>query len=368
MAAASCFGDYGVEVSSDHSAAVSLGRKAAAMNQNSVSCLYRTKLAGQCRIVTVTWSKNVIGQGLNVGVDDGKFGCKVELRPWLFWKKHGSKRFELGNRQVEVFWDLSSAKYSPGGGPEPVASFLVAIVCEEEIVLQLGDQHHPGKGLSSSREAWKRLRAAKPASIKASLLSRREHLYGKKFFATKASFCEGGELHEVIIECPTLGAGSHRGCGHGDSDHGDGDGDDYHHSRNGNSTSASGSSGLSSGSSNSSGHSSSSRSSSAKPSLKEPRLCIRIDRKVVVQVKRLAWKFRGNQTIVIDGQQVEVFWDVHNWLFSGGGNAPANSAVFMFQMCSSSGEEIKQPWLSQQQQQRDSSTGFSLFLYACRND
>ncbi|EFJ11356.1 hypothetical protein SELMODRAFT_126257 [Selaginella moellendorffii] len=306
MAAASCFGDYGVEVSSDHSAAVSLGRKAAAMNQNSVSCLYRTKLAGQCRIVTVTWSKNVIGQGLNVGVDDGKFGCKVELRPWLFWKKHGSKRFELGNRQVEVFWDLSSAKYSPGGGPEPVASFLVAIVCEEEIVLQLGDQHHPGKGLSSSREAWKRLRAAKPASIKASLLSRREHLYGKKFFATKASFCEGGELHEVIID--------------------------------------------------------------AKPSLKEPRLCIRIDRKVVVQVKRLAWKFRGNQTIVIDGQQVEVFWDVHNWLFSGGGNAPANSAVFMFQMCSSSGEEIKQPWLSQQQQQRDSSTGFSLFLYACRND
>ncbi|EFJ11314.1 hypothetical protein SELMODRAFT_126470 [Selaginella moellendorffii] len=308
MAAASCFGDYGVEVSSDHSA--SLGRKAAAMNQNSVSCLYRTKLAGQCRIVTVTWSKNVIGQGLNVGVDDGKFGCKVELRPWLFWKKHGSKGFELGNRQVEVFWDLSSAKYSPGGGPEPVASFLVAIVCEEEIVLQLGDQHHPGKGLSSSREAWKRLRAAKPASIKASLLSRREHLYGKKFFATKASFCEGGELHEVIID--------------------------------------------------------------GKPSLKEPRLCIRIDRKVVVQVKRLAWKFRGNQTIVIDGQQVEVFWDVHNWLFSGGGNAPANSAVFMFQMCSSSGEEIKQPWLSQQQQQqqqqRDSSTGFSLFLYACRND
>ncbi|KAI4964398.1 hypothetical protein ZWY2020_005847 [Hordeum vulgare] len=33
-----------------------------------------------------------------------------------------------------------------------------------------------------------------------------------------------------------------------------------------------------------------------------------------LQVKRLAWKFWGNQTILVDGLPVEVFWDPNLWL------------------------------------------------------
>jgi hypothetical protein len=56
---------------------------------------------------------------------------------------------------------------------------------------------------------------------------------------------------------------------------------------------------------------------------------VRLDSKIVMQVKHLVWKFRGNSTISVDGIPVEVYWDVHNWLFG----SPAGNVVFMFQTC-----------------------------------
>ncbi|KAK8952971.1 hypothetical protein KSP40_PGU015923 [Platanthera guangdongensis] len=56
---------------------------------------------------------------------------------------------------------------------------------------------------------------------------------------------------------------------------------------------------------------------------------IRSDEKRVMHVMRILsvlWKFRGNQTIVVDGLPMEVFWDVHNWLF----DASKGNIVFMF--------------------------------------
>ncbi|KAJ4974362.1 hypothetical protein NE237_007536 [Protea cynaroides] len=47
------------------------------------------------------------------------------------------------------------------------------------------------------------------------------------------------------------------------------------------------------------------------------------------QVKHLRWKCKGNQKILVDGLPVEVFWDVHNWLFG----IVLGSVVFMFQTC-----------------------------------
>ncbi|XP_074264491.1 uncharacterized protein LOC141586978 [Silene latifolia] len=94
-----------------------------------------------------------------------------------------------------------------------------------------------------------------------------------------------------------------------------------------------------------------------------------------MQVKRLQWKFRGNHTILVDGIPVEVFWDVHSWLF---GTSPG-SAVFMFRT-SLSAEKlwVSQPlcdptllhW-SQSQRFRDSQShqlGFSLILYAWKQE
>ncbi|KAI3454244.1 hypothetical protein Pfo_010907 [Paulownia fortunei] len=49
----------------------------------------------------------------------------------------------------------------------------------------------------------------------------------------------------------------------------------------------------------------------------DPSLYFSIDNKRVLQIKHLKWKFRGNESIEIDGTYVQVSWDVYNWLFDG---------------------------------------------------
>ncbi|KAJ7540776.1 hypothetical protein O6H91_10G030200 [Diphasiastrum complanatum] len=179
------------------------------------------------------------------------------MKPWFFWKLQGSKSINVDGQRVDVYWDMASAKYSHG--PEPQDSFYVAIVSEGELVLLLGDM---------AKEAYKRTQT-KPVSLDPTLLSRKEHMSGKKYYTTKAQFGEKGKIHDIMIECHTDGT-------------------------------------------------------------REPRLYVRIDRQLMVHVKRLVWKFRGNQTIRVDGIAVEVFWDVYNWLFNPGIHG---NAVFMFQTC-----------------------------------
>lgn len=256
----SCFGDH----HGSHALEMAGGIRSA---QNLVTCLYKIKLAGEYRLIFVTWFKTLMGQGLSVHVDDPgcQLTCNVDMKPWLFWKKQGCKRFEIGELIVEVMWDLSSAKY--GSSPEPHKCYFVAIVCDQNLVLLLGDMQ---------REALKKLHAEQTA-VQATLLSRREHVSGKHLYTTRAQLFESGSIHDIVIECHT-------------------------------------------------------------GTEKEPCLSICVDKQVVVQVKQLMWKFRGNQTIHIDGLPIEVFWDVHNWLFN---TSDSRLAVFMFQTCKAN----EKPWL-----------------------
>ncbi|XP_058073738.1 uncharacterized protein LOC131222615 [Magnolia sinica] len=292
----SCFGENGVQVADSSSGA---SRTA----QNLVTCVYRSHLCSRSCIVTVTWSKNLMGQGLNVGIDDStnQCLCKVDIKPWLFSKRKGSKSLEVDGSKVDIFWDLSAAKF--GSGPEPLECFYLAIVFDHEMVLLLGDL---------SKEAYRKTNASPPPS-NAVFISKREHIFGKRAYCTKAQFCDKGHVHDVVIECETVG-------------------------------------------------------------LKDPCLSIRIDKKTVMQVKHLAWKFRGNQTILVDGLPVEVFWDVHNWLFS----ATVGNAVFMFQT-SLSAEKLWSshtsdlsvlPWSCSQifRETQLQGLGFSLILYAWKNE
>ncbi|KAG2239510.1 hypothetical protein Bca52824_091655 [Brassica carinata] len=68
----------------------------------------------------------------------------------------------------------------------------------------------------------------------------------------------------------------------------------------------------------------------------DARLCLSVDSKQVLTIKRLRWKFRGNERVEIDGVSVQISWDVYNWLFqsNGGGHA-----VFMFRFESDPEEE-----------------------------
>ena len=72
------------------------------------------------------------------------------------------------------------------------------------------------------------------------------------------------------------------------------------------------------------------------------RLLFRFDGVRVLEVKRLKWKFRGNERVEVgDGAHVRITWDVHNWMFQkecidstvrngGGGGGGDGHAVFMF--------------------------------------
>lgn len=294
----SCFGESGVQVADSSS---SNSAKAA---QNLVTCVYQCKLRGRSCLITVTWTKNLMGQGLSVAIDDStnQCLCKVDIKPWLFSKRKGCRNLEVDSSKIDIYWDLSNAKF--GSGPEPLEGFYLVVAFNQEMMLLLGDM---------KKEAYKKIDSASIHS-NAIFIAKKEHIFGKKFYGAKAQFCDKGQLHNVTIECDTV-------------------------------------------------------------DLKDPCLVIRIDSKMVMQVKRLKWKFRGNHTILVDGLPVEVFWDVHNWLFGNG----MGNAVFMFQTCLSAeklwnSQSVFDPSVltcSYSQRFRDyqlQGLGFSLILYAWKNE
>lgn len=233
---------------------------------------YRTKIADQCRLITITWCKNLLLHGLSVAVEgpdgESQYTCKVELKPWYFWRKQGSKRFVVDDdKPVDIFWDLKAAKFN--GETEPSSEYYVAVVCNEEVVLLLGDL---------KKDAYRKT-GCRPALIDPILVSKKEHIFGKKKFSTKAKFYEKGRFHDISIECKNR---SNNGNGNG----------------NGNSCSG----GV------------------------DPEMEIRIDGHLVIHVKHLQWKFRGNESIHVNKLRVEVYWDVHDWLFSPG----LRHALFIF--------------------------------------
>lgn len=68
------------------------------------------------------------------------------------------------------------------------------------------------------------------------------------------------------------------------------------------------------------------------------RLLFSVDGEMVLEVRKLKWKFRGNERVEIDGVCVLICWDVHDWLFENGGSDGDGHAVFMFKF-----EENKVP-------------------------
>lgn len=273
--------------------------------------VYRTKVGDQCRLITIAWCKNLMLHGLSVSVEslngENQQTCKVELKPWYFWRKHGSKRFTVDGKPVDVFWDLKAAKFN--GETEPSSEYYVAVVCEKEVVLLVGDLR---------MDAYRKT-GCRPALIEPILVSKKEHIFGKKKFSTRAQFYEKGKYHEISIECKNR-------------------------PRNG---STNGGSGFSNSI--------------------EPEMEIRIDGHLVVHVKHLQWKFRGNESIFINKLRVEVYWDVHDWLFSPG----LRHALFIFKphLSSTIPSAMMSPMLPSQSGGSGSAEAaevseFCLFLYA----
>ncbi|KAI3807013.1 hypothetical protein L1987_22933 [Smallanthus sonchifolius] len=213
--------------------------------------VYKTNIGDQSRLITVTWCKNLLLHGLSVSVDgpETEYACKVELKPWNFWRKQGSKCFVVDGKPLDIFWDLKSAKFH--GETEPISEYYVAVVSGEEVVLVLGDM---------KKDAYRKT-GCRPALIDPVLVSRKEHVFGKKKFQTRVKFHEKGVFHEISIECMNRNNGNLVG---------------------------------------------------------DSEMEIRIDGELMIHVKHLQWKFRGNELIHFKKAMVEVYWDVHDWLFSPG--------------------------------------------------
>ncbi|KAH0632419.1 hypothetical protein KY290_035843 [Solanum tuberosum] len=94
-------------------------------------------------------------------------------------------------------------------------------------------------------------------------------------------------------------------------------------------------------------------------------LFVSIDKKSVIQVKRLQWNFRGNQTIFLDGLVVDFMWDVHDWLC----NPKSGCAKFMFRTRSGLDSRL---WFDQeknleQNEEEEEKDGFSLMICATKS-
>ncbi|GMI69171.1 hypothetical protein like AT2G04220 [Hibiscus trionum] len=226
--------------------------------QTTVTLVYQTNIIGYCRNVKVLWCKNVMNHSLSIMVNSTQgsfqYSCKIDLKPWHFWSKKGYKSFEVEGDQLDVYWDLRSAKFT--SGPEPVSDYYIVLVADEEVVLLLGDY---------KKKAYKRTKS-KPASVEPLLIYKKENVFAKKSFATRARFDEKSREHDIVVESSITG-------------------------------------------------------------MKDPEMWVSMDGVVLVHVKNLQWKFRGNQTVLVDKQPVQVMWDVHDWLFSSLG---AGQGVFIF--------------------------------------
>ncbi|GFQ04953.1 hypothetical protein PHJA_002639400 [Phtheirospermum japonicum] len=261
--------------------------------RNSVTSIYKIKLSTDKQfLIKLTWC-NQLNQMFSISIFDccpfstSKFSKSFRIL-------RGTKVSESRGLRIEVYWDLSRAKYE--SGPEPITGFYVIILVNSELSLILGNME---------RELEVKKCVFETRVSEFSLISRREYFSGNDVYSTKAKFCEAGICHDILIKC---------------------------NNNNNNRV-----------------------------------LCVYVDKKSVIEVKRLKWNFRGNETIFLDGLLVDLMWDVHDWLFS-----PTTKGYRVFLFRTRRGLMDSRLWLEdksfeENEQQEEKVNGFSFLICAYKN-
>ena len=224
------------------------------------------------------------------------------VRPWLLWRRRGSRRFRAGDRLVDLAWDLSRARFPGSGSPEPSSGFFVAVVVDGEMVLAAGDLPDA---------AYRRTRARRPSGPRPVLLSRREHVSLRDAGAGRGRshttwVTVQGKEREISMDLVARGRGRDRAAAAGREKEKD---------------------------------------------RADVGMSVSVDGERVLHVRRLRWKFRGSERVDLGGGDgVQVSWDLHNWLFPPREPPPADASthahahahavlVFRFDLASGGGEE-----------------------------
>ncbi|CAL0315933.1 unnamed protein product [Lupinus luteus] len=233
--------------------------KKGALQQHAIIFVYETKVGELNRSIIVTWCKSTTEHSLSMSVEkicseENKHTCKIDLESGQSWGKKGLKSFEIDGARVDIFWDFRHAIFSTS--PEPSSCYYVALVCKKELLLLLGDL---------TKDAYKRTRS-KPCAEDVTLLCKKENVYGKKVFCTRAMLEEGKRENDIVIETSL--------CGPDD-----------------------------------------------------PEMWISIDGMLASRIMNLNWRFRGNEIVMMNNLPVQIFWDVHDWLFNEIGSGPG---LFIF--------------------------------------
>lgn len=157
-------------------------------------------------------------------------------------------------------------------------------------------------------DAYKRTRS-KPALEVAKLMYKKENVLGKRLFWTRAMLEVGKEEHDIVIETSLSGPN-------------------------------------------------------------DPEMWITVDGTVEIRIMNLNWRFRGNESVMLNGFAVEIFWDVHDWLFSDEGTG---QGLFIFKPSRLDWESNHSDPGSRNSQydspkESSSTTEFCHFLYAWKTE
>jgi hypothetical protein len=212
--------------------------------------------------------------------DDEEATVAVRVRPWLLWRRRGSKRFRVGDRRLDLAWDLSRARFPPSGSPEPSSGYFVAVVVDGEIAVVAGDM---------AEEAYRKTKARRPPVPGPVLVSRREYVSMRDGGGGhRTCVTVRGKAREILVDLVSRGQGKERERDRADVG-----------------------------------------------------MSVSVDGDRVLHVRRLRWKFRGSEKVDLGGgDRVLVSWDLHNWLFplretsapdaTAAASLPSAHAVFVF--------------------------------------
>ncbi|KVH96460.1 uncharacterized protein LOC112528375 [Cynara cardunculus var. scolymus] len=180
---------------------------------NLTTTLYHTHIG----VFAVTWSRTLFGRSLYIHLlptttiatadDDDSLSSTtttstssfhLQIKPFIFWNKHGSKKIPVPRNQnefIHIYYDLSRAKFA--SGPEPISGFYIAAVISGQMALLIGD---------SPKQAYSKAKPTNPDKTQITVL-RREHIFGiaTKKYNTKATF--RGKTRDITIDCTRIAAG-----------------------------------------------------------------------------------------------------------------------------------------------------------------